>query len=211
MHVMGHWYGPLISWYDQSLLTGGYPLIVLLMAIESSLLPLPSELVIPPAAILASGHQGGLTLPGVVIAGALGSLIGATAMYWGARLAGRPLVVRYGRYVFIPKERLEEAERWSARSGNFGVFVARLLPVVRHLIGLPSGIVRFSFARYALYTIAGSFAWCAILSAVGVAAGNNDKLMNGDLKTITLWTCAGVLALGALYYFAVYRLSRKQA
>src|SRR5262245_19795052 len=92
---------PIIDWYLGPLSAGGYPVIVLLMAIESSFLPLPSELVIPPAAHLAHTGKIPLSLTGVVIAGTIGSWLGATVMYWGARWAGRPLVLRYGRYVMI--------------------------------------------------------------------------------------------------------------
>jgi len=211
IHRLGEWYLPLTTWYSQSLQTGGYPLIILLMAIESSLLPLPSELVIPPAAILASTHRGNLSLVGVVLAGAFGSWLGATVMYWASRWAGRPLVIKFGRFVLVSPEKVTEAERWSARFGSFGIFGSRLLPVIRHLIGIPSGIVRFNFAKYSLYTVAGSLLWCAVLCAVGVAAGNNEKLMNGDLKTATVWIVGAIACLGALYYFFVFRLTRAKA
>ncbi len=200
----------LLAWYTDSLQTGGYPLIILLMAIESSVIPVPSEFVIPPAAYLAHS-QGHMSLAGVVLAGAFGSWLGATAMYWVSRLAGRPLVVRYGRYFFISPEKIENAERWSARFGGFGVFASRLLPVVRHLIGIPSGIVRLNYSRYSLHTVLGSLIWCAVLSWVGVLAGNDAALMSGDLRAITLWLAGGVLVLAVLYYFLVHRQMRRAA
>lgn len=199
----------LVDWYAQSLESGGYPLIALLMAIESSVVPLPSELVIPPAAYLAYSHRGNMSLAGVVIAGAVGSWLGATVMYWASRLAGRPLVIRYGRFVLISPEKVEKAERWSARFGSFGVFGSRMLPVIRHLIGIPSGIVRFDFPKYSLYTLAGSAVWCSVLAWVSIIAGNNEKLMRGDLKTVTAWVVAAVVILGALYYFFVHRYTRE--
>src|SRR6516164_3934421 len=122
-----------------TLKSGGYPVIVLLMAVESSIAPLPSEVVIPPAAHLAYTNQIPLTLWGIVLAGAIGSWLGATVMYWASRLAGRPLVMRYGRYFFIPPEKVEKAERWSAHYGAMGIFISSMLPVVRHLIGIPAG------------------------------------------------------------------------
>src|SRR5436189_5586750 len=97
----------IIDWYLNALGTGGYPLIALLMAVESSILPLPSEVVIPPAAHLAHTGQIPLNLWGIVLAGTIGSWLGATVMYWAARIAGRPLVLRYGRYVFLKREKLE--------------------------------------------------------------------------------------------------------
>src|SRR6187431_2391879 len=144
----------LIDWYLSALDSGGYPLIALLMAIESSIVPLPSEFIIPPAAHLAH-NQGRFSMTGIVIAGTIGSWVGATVMYWGARWAGRPLVLRYGRYIFISEEKVRGAERWAARFGSAGVFVSRLLPVVRHLIGIPAGIVQMNFKLYSLYTILG--------------------------------------------------------
>jgi membrane protein DedA with SNARE-associated domain len=132
-------------------------------------------------------------------------------MYWVSRLAGRPLVVRYGRYFFISPEKIESAERWSARYGGFGVFASRLLPVVRHLIGIPSGIVRLNFSKYTLQTVLGSLTWCAVLSWVGVLAGNDKALMAGDMRAVTLWIVAAVLGLGALYYFFVHRQMRRAA
>ena len=115
----------LIDWYLNSLESGGYPLVVMLMAIESSILPLPSELVIPPAAHLAY-TKGNLSLAGIVIAGTIGSWLGATVMYWVSRLAGRPLLVRYGRYALITPEKILGAERWAGRFGSPGVFVSRV-------------------------------------------------------------------------------------
>jgi membrane protein DedA with SNARE-associated domain len=200
----------LIDWYLRSLESGGYPLIVLLMAIESSIVPLPSELVIPPAAHLAY-TQGHMSLAGIVIAGALGSWIGATAMYWAARVAGRPLVLRYGKYIFIPPAKVEQAERWASRFGSFGIFASRLLPVVRHLIGLPAGIVRMSYGKFSLYTVIGSSLWCAVLCWLGIKAGQDEALMRGELHQITIWG-AGVLAvLGAIYYFFVHRYMRSES
>jgi membrane protein DedA with SNARE-associated domain len=200
----------LIDWYLRSLETGGYPLIVLLMAIESSIVPLPSELIIPPAAYLAYS-QGNMSLTGIVIAGAVGSWLGATAMYWVSRWAGRPLVLRYGKYVFIPAAKVEQAERWATQFGSFGIFASRLLPVVRHLIGIPAGIVRMNYLKFSIFTLIGSALWCAVLCWIGVKAGQNEALMRGEMKTITLWAIVGLGVLGAIYYFFVHRFSRSEA
>jgi len=197
----------LIDWYLQSLDSGGYWLIILLMAIESSIVPLPSELVIPPAAHLAY-TQGKMSLVGIVIAGAIGSWIGATAMYWVSRWAGRPLVLRYGKYIFIPAKKVEQAEQWAARFGSFGIFASRLLPVVRHLIGIPAGIVQLNYVKFSTYTLLGSALWCAVLCWVGIEAGQNEALMRGEMKAITLWASGALAVLGAIYYFFVHRYTR---
>jgi membrane protein DedA with SNARE-associated domain len=194
----------LILWYTDKLEQGGYWLVGLLMAVESSIVPLPSELVIPPAAHLAY-TKGTMSVWGVVLVGALGSWVGASAMYWAARLAGRPLAERYGRYVFIPPAKIAAAELWAARFGAFGVFFSRLLPVVRHLIGIPAGIVRMPFGLYSVYTLLGSTLWCAILAWLGIKAGQDAALMRGELHRVTLWAVAAFLVLGVVYYLFVHR------
>jgi membrane protein DedA with SNARE-associated domain len=201
---------PLIAWYLATLKAGGYPLIALMMAIESSLLPLPSELVIPPAAHYAYTSKIPLSLTGIVIAGALGSWIGATIMYWAARLAGRPLFLRYGRLMLVTPEKIAGAERWAAHYGPMGIFISRLLPVVRHLIGIPAGIVRMDYRLFSLYTLLGSAAWCAVLCYVGIKMGQDEQLMKGELHRISIWLGGAMLVLGGLYYFLVHRQMKKQ-
>ncbi len=194
----------LIDWYLRSLESGGYLLIVLLMFIESTFLPLPSELIIPPAAHLAY-TKGNMSLAGIIIAGAIGSWLGATAMYWVSRWAGRPLILKFGKYLLVPPEKVEKAERWAAAYGNFGIFASRLLPVVRHLIGIPAGIVQMSYWKFSLWTVIGSGLWCTVLCWLGVKAGQDESLMKGELHSITLWG-AGILAvLGVFYWFFVHR------
>jgi membrane protein DedA with SNARE-associated domain len=198
-----------IDWYLSALADGGYGLIALLMAVESSVIPLPSELVIPPAAHLAvsTGH---FSLIGIVVASAVGSWIGATAMYLLARYLGRPFVLRFGRYVLITPASLAGAERWAAAAGPFGVFAARLLPVIRHLIGLPAGLVRLPYLRYSIATLLGSSVWSAVLVAVGVVAGQDPALVAGDMRRITPWVVLGVAILTALYVVFVYRPMRRK-
>src|SRR5437762_792207 len=111
----------IIDWYTNALASGGYPLVALLMAAESSILPLPSEVVIPPAAHLAYTGKIPLSLTGIVIAGTIGSWLGATIMYWAARLAGRPLFMRYGRLALITPQKIEGAENWAKHYGPMGI------------------------------------------------------------------------------------------
>lgn len=220
----------LFDWYNQSLATGGYPLIVLLMAIESSIVPLPSELIIPPA-IIAAQKSGNMTFLGIVIAGTLGSWIGATAMYWVARWAGRPLVLKFSTameqwasrrarwsflqwltgHILVTPGKIEKAERWAVRFGSFGIFASRLLPVVRHLIGIPAGIVRLNYVKFSIFTILGSAVWCTVLCWVGIQAGRDEALMRGELHRITLWAVGALAVLGVIYYFFVHRFTREPA
>jgi len=201
---------PLIDWYTGTLQTGGYPLIALLMAIESSVVPLPSEVIIPPAAHLAYTGQARLSLFGIIVAGTLGSWLGATVKYWAARLAGRPLVMRYGRVVLISPAKVEGAERWATHYGSMGIFISRLLPVVRHLIGIPAGIVRMDYKLFSLFTLAGSAVWCGVLCYVGIKMGQDEKLMKGELHRISLWLGGAMLVLGGMYYFFVHRHMRRK-
>jgi membrane protein DedA with SNARE-associated domain len=194
----------LITWYQLELVSGGYPLIALLMFVESTFVPLPSELVIPFAAHLAF-TQGKMSLTGVVLAGALGSWLGAMAMYGVSRWAGRPLVLRYGNLVFVPPAKVEMAERWSAHYGSFGIFASRLLPVVRHLIGIPAGIVRLNPWKFSLHTLLGSALWCSVLAWVGVKAGEDEGLMRGELRSVMFWVFGGLILLGAAYFSFVHR------
>jgi membrane protein DedA with SNARE-associated domain len=199
------WYKALITWYAGALKSIGYPVVVLMMAAESSILPLPSEVVIPPAAHWANTGQIPLNIPGIIVAGTIGSWLGASVMYWTSRLAGRPLVLRYGRYVLITPEKVLGAERWATRFGPMGIFISRLLPVVRHLIGIPAGIVRMNYKLFSLYTLLGSAIWCGVLCWVGVTAGQDEQLMRGELHRISLWAGGALTVLGGIYYCFVHR------
>jgi membrane protein DedA with SNARE-associated domain len=107
--------------------------------------------------------------------------------------------------VFISETKLAAAERWAASFGTAGVFAARLLPVIRHLIGLPAGLVKMSYLRYSVATVIGSALWSAVLVAVGLAAGSDERLLAGDLHRVTLWLVGGLAVLGSLYWFFVHR------
>ena len=204
----------LETWFNW-VLTGGYTGIVVLMAMESSILPVPSEIVIPPAAFLAA--QGKLNPIGVVFAGTLGSYLGSAITYWASRFIGRPLIVKYGRFILLSPKKLERAEQWLARYQAGGVFFARLLPVVRHLISIPAGIVRMNFGLFSVVTIAGSALWCSILAYLGDKAyrlepellTNPEALMrfiHGQSRGILL-----VIALFAALYMLTLRLLKPRS
>jgi membrane protein DedA with SNARE-associated domain len=210
---------PLIAWYLGALKTGGFALVALLMALEGSFLPLPSEFIIPPAAHLAwmdglnffQFHFSGLPAEiGVVIAAAFGSWLGASAMYWLVRAAGRPLVLRYGKFVLFPPEKLEKAEQWMSHYGAMGVFVARMLPGARQLVGIPTGIAKFNYLKFSIFTILGGTIWCAVLCCVGVKAGQDEKLMHGELRDVAIWVGGAAIFFGGLYYFFVHRQLQKK-
>jgi membrane protein DedA with SNARE-associated domain len=194
---------------------GGYLGVAILMAMESSILPVPSEIVIPPAAYWAT--QGRMSIAGVVLAGTIGSYVGAMVMYFVSRRYGRPFLLKYGKYFFVSPAKLERAERFLVRYETGGVFFARLLPVVRHLIGIPAGIVRMRIVPYSIATIIGSFIWCSVLAWFGVEVlGSAPGLLDDPIQMIAalkaksmpiLW---GILALLALYILVVRLTSERK-
>jgi membrane protein DedA with SNARE-associated domain len=195
------------DWYLATLGQGGYWLIAGLMAMESTFVPIPSEVIIPPAAYLAH-TQGQFSLLGVVLAGTAGSWVGAAAMYWAARLLGHPVFVRFGRYVGLGQAKLELAERWCTHYGSPGVFLSRLLPVIRHLIGIPTGILRMDFRWYALATLLGSLLWCSVLTWLGSAVGEHPELLVGSLHRFFALVLGVAAVLALLYSLFVQRPAR---
>ena len=162
LEFLGHFVVSVIS-------QAGYWGIVLLMAIESACIPLPSEVIMPFSGYLAS--IGRFKLTWVAFAGALGCNVGSFVAYYVGALGGRPLVEKYGRYVLMTQHDLEIADRFFARYGDWAVFIARLLPVVRTFIALPAGIARMNFLRFNLYTFLGSLPWCWALAYAGLKLG----------------------------------------
>ena len=153
----------------------GYLGIFLLMAMESSICPVPSEVVVIPAAIATT--QGHLNFWGVVFFSALGTWAGSALTYWFALIVGRPLIVKYGKYIFIPPGELERAEVFMERYEKGAIFFSRMLPVVRHLISIPAGLIRMNFWAFSLYTFVGSFLWCWVLAWYGQRMGHENPHM----------------------------------
>jgi membrane protein DedA with SNARE-associated domain len=204
-HLLQIWFGWVQEW--------GYPGIILLMAMESSIFPVPSEIVIPPAAFLAT--QGRFNVWGVIAAGTFGSWLGASVTYWVSRWLGRIVIVKWGRFFMISEAKLIRAEDWLARYEAGGVFFARLLPVVRHLISIPAGIVRMNFATFSAMTIVGSALWCGVLAWFGQTAITPEMLrdpagMALALKAKSHLIVAAVLVLCVLY-FIVMRLTKPRS
>jgi len=204
----------LLQYWSEWVLTGGYLGIIVLMAMGSTPIPLPAELVVPPAAFLAA--QGRLSVAGVILASTLGAYLGAAVMYWLSLWLGRPLVVRFGRFILFPPKKLEEAEHWLVRYEAGGIFFARLLPGVRHLVSIPAGIVRMNFTVFTIWTLLGSAISCTILAYLGVRAQRvaPDLLKDPDalvqfIRGQSKWIFLIVLAFAALYILSV-RLSKRK-
>jgi membrane protein DedA with SNARE-associated domain len=154
----------------------GYPGIVILMAMESSVLPVPSEAVMPPVGYLAA--KGEMNLVIVIACGVLGSVLGALANYGLSLWLGRAVIRRLGRYVLISEKSLDRAERFFDRHGEISTLLGRMLPVVRHLISIPAGIARMPLRRFVLFTGLGAFLWCTILATIGYVLGQHEDVWN---------------------------------
>jgi len=152
----------------------GYGGVVLLMAIESACIPLPSEIIMPFSGYLVS--TGELNLWGVAIAGAIGCVLGSLVAYWVGMYGGRPFIEKYGRYILLSRHDLDIADRWFGKYGEVIVFVSRLLPAIRTFIAFPAGVARMNLSRFVIYTFAGSLPWCLALAYVGQKLGEQwDK------------------------------------
>ena len=205
----------LKTWFEWSR-DLGYLGVFLMMALESTIVPIPSEIIMPPAGYWA--QQGQLSLLGVILAGGLGSTFGSTICYWFSRTLGRAFIDRYGKYLLLPPERLELAERWLADFELGGVFLARLLPIVRHLIGFPAGLVRMPFGPFIAVTFVGSTIWCAVLAEFGARTiGNQPGLLNDPealsqaVKQNLLWFILLIVGIGAGWMFVKWFSLRGRA
>jgi membrane protein DedA with SNARE-associated domain len=165
----------IIDWLVSTIGALGYPGIFALMAMESSVIPVPSELVMPPAGYLA--QQGQMNMAVVIICGTVGSLVGAYANYFTARYLGRPLLLKYGKYVWITEEKFAKVETFFKNHGEVSTFIGRLLPVVRHLISLPAGLAGMNHVKFSLYTLLGAGLWVTVLSYIGYFIGANKELI----------------------------------
>ena len=164
-----------VSWLLNLFRGMGYPGIIALMAVESSILPLPSELVMPPAGYLAA--KGEMSLAVAVVCGVLGSVLGALGNYGLARWLGRAFFLRLGKYVLITEKGLDRSERYFAAHGEISTFLGRMLPVVRHLISIPAGIARMRLGRFVVFTGLGALVWCSILTGIGWFIGNREDVI----------------------------------
>jgi membrane protein DedA with SNARE-associated domain len=164
-----------INWLINTIGAMGYPGIFLLMAMESSVIPIPSELVMPPAGYLA--QQGEMNMAVAILSGTVGSLVGAYANYFASHYLGRPLLLKYGKYVWITEEKFAKVESFFLRHGEISTFIGRLLPVIRHLISLPAGLAGMPHWKFSLYTVLGAGIWCTVLTLIGYIIGQEQALI----------------------------------
>ena len=195
-----------IDWLLKTLLDLGYPGIIALMAMESSILPVPSELVMPPAGYWAA--KGQMSFPVALVCGVVGSVIGALANYYGAQLIGRPLIQRYGKYVLLSERTLVRSEKFFLEHGEISTLIGRLFPVIRHLISIPAGLHRMPLPKFILYTAVGAAVWCAILTWIGYFLGQHEGVLRTEeIHRYVTWAMVVLIpvTLIAIWIYVVRR------
>ena len=175
----------------------GYGGIFLLMFLESTFFPFPSEIIMIPAGYLA--YKGEMNVLMVVFVGILGSVVGALFNYYIAKYFGRAFILRYGKYFFIKEETLDKLEAFFTKHGELSTFNGRLIPGIRQLISLPAGLARMSVAKFSFYTALGAGIWVVVLVALGYLLGSNEALISQYLKSATLIALISVVLLTIFY------------
>ncbi|MBF0428700.1 MAG: DedA family protein [Magnetococcales bacterium] len=191
----------LLEWMGQL----DYFAIFVLMAAESSIFPVPSELVMIPAGYLISTNKLGWS--GSILASSLGSIVGSLGSYYLAMWLGRPFILRFGRFLLITEKHLQQTEDFFSRHGEISIFTGRFLPVVRHLISMPAGVGRMRLPPFLFYTLIGATLWNIILLVMGYVIGENQAWV----KQNTLWVVltAALFALVLIGGYVVRQRSKK--
>jgi membrane protein DedA with SNARE-associated domain len=207
MHdILGH----VATWIISVISAMGYGGVVLLMAIESACIPLPSEVIMTFAGYLVS--TGELNLIGVATAGAIGCNLGSIPAYYAGQYGGRAFILRWGKWVLIGADELDRAERFFARFGSLSILIGRLLPVIRSFIAFPAGMARMNQVRFHIYTFVGSWPWCFVLALIGKhlgAAWADDPRLKAAMHKLDAMVIAAILIAVAFYVWHRVRGLRK--
>ena len=198
------------SWYKNNM---NYGTITLLMAVESSFVPLPSEIVIPPAAYIASEPDSKLNIIFVVLFGTLGALLGATFNYFFALLLGRPIVYKFaeskvGKLFLLSEEKIKKSELYFNNKGKISTFIGRLIPGIRHLISIPAGLAKMSYGAFALFTVLGALLWNICLALMGYFAHGQADLINKYSHEFSI-AIVVLVGLALVYYIVKFIIKRK--
>jgi membrane protein DedA with SNARE-associated domain len=213
--LLAHLTDTLITLITNLYVTLGLAGIVLAMALESCCIPLPSEIVMPLAGVMfvegkiLAGVNFWAGLVVIALAGALGCLLGSIAAYGIGYAGGRPLILKYGRYVLISQHDADMADRFFQRWGGATAFFSRLLPIVRTYISLPAGITKMPFAKFCIYTFLGSFPWCLLLAYVGTVVGHNLAALTPIFRSFEVIIIIALVILVVLYIWRHIRNDRK--
>jgi len=196
---------PVVNWIIYVISLMDYPGIVVLMAIESACIPLPSEVIMPFSGYLVSTGRFNIHLAS--LAGAFGCAVGSTAAYWIGYFGGRAFIERWGRFILIRKEELERADRWFGKYGSSAVFFSRLLPIIRTFISLPAGIARMNFWKFIIYSFVGSIPWCYLLTYIGFVMGENWEEIRNVFRRFDVFI---VLTMVIIILWWVFNRLRKR-
>ncbi len=177
----------------------GYAGVFFLMILESAVMPVPSEIVMPFAGYLVA--QGQFDLWTVVLLSSVGNLVGSIIAYFAGAFIGRKAILKYGKYFLLSKHHLDVAENWFRKHGDKTIFIGRLLPVVRTVISLPAGIARMNFKKFCVYTFVGSIPWNFAMTYIGVVAGENWQLIEKQLKWLDLAVVIGIIVFAIWLFF----------
>jgi membrane protein DedA with SNARE-associated domain len=188
-----------LDWLVNTIGSVGYPGIMLLMFIESSFLPLPSELVIPPAGYLISQNQ--MSWAGVIGSGTLGSVLGALFNYTIAIYLGRPFILKYGRYFGVSQKHLIKGETFFHKHGTISTFIGRLILGVRHYVSFPAGLCKMNIGKFCFYTALGAGIWVWVLAYIGYFVGNNRERVLEVSRHWSLYIITGCVLLISVYIF----------
>ena len=185
----------------------GYAGVILLMALESSFVPFPSEVVVPPAGYLASLGEMNIFL--VILSGIVGSILGSLLNYWIASRFGRDFLLKYSKYFFINTEKFARFEVFFNTHGEITTFVGRLIPVIRQYISFPAGLVRMNLKKFIFYTGLGAAIWCTVLAYVGYFVGNNIDIIKENIDYIMYFIFPALILL-VIIYMIIYKYHKKR-
>ena len=184
----------------------GYLGIFIMMFLESTFFPFPSEVAMIPAGILAAKSEMNLTL--AIVVGTVGSLTGALFNYYLARKFGRKGVLKFGKYFFFNEEKLQKMETFFVKHGSFSTFFARLIPGVRQLVSLPAGLSKMHLGKFSLYTTLGAGLWVTVLALLGYVIGDNEAVWKEYLHQIVLGTLAFIFLASIIYIYMTKRAKK---
>jgi membrane protein DedA with SNARE-associated domain len=187
------------NWLVEAVGTMGYSGIMFLMFIESTFIPLPSELVIPPAGYLISQNQ--MSWTGVLAAGTVGSVLGALFNYAIAVFLGRPFILRYGKYFGISQEHFEKGEKFFNKHGHISTFIGRLILGIRHYISFPAGLCKMNLLEFSFFTAFGAGFWVWVLAYIGYFVGNNQERILEVSRKWSFYVIIGCVLLVTAYIF----------
>jgi len=186
------------DWVQRGVAAGGYPVVFLFIMLESTLVPIPSELVMPLAGFMA--YKGEFSLPVILVINSAGALLGSGLCYWIGVVGGKPFLVNYGKYFLVNQHDIAKTETFFAKHGKATILIARFLPVIRHVISVPAGIARMPLRGFFLQTFLGSTIWGGVLILLGYYVGANWETLANTLKRVDLLIglilVLGLVALG---------------